>query len=170
MNRMRTHSIDVVFVLVLFCTFAMSVLMVLMIGASTYNDVTDDMSENYESRTGVAYIAEKIRHFGEEGAVAVGTHNGTQTLELSQDIDGEHYTTYVYCIDGEIREYFTKTGSDFPLSAGEAIVEAEDFYAEMVTDNLVKVTCVTGDGTENYIMLDVEAKNAAAQASLGGAA
>ena len=55
MNRRRNHSIDVVFALVLFCTFAVSVLMVLIMGASSYRSVTDAMDENYEDRTGAGY-------------------------------------------------------------------------------------------------------------------
>ena len=153
MNGRRNHSIDVVFVLVLFCTFAISVLMVLMVGASSYNDVTDSMTANYEDRTGVGYIAEKVRHYDADGGVDVGSFDGQNALILNENIDGEQYATYIYCYDGFIRELFTEAGNDLPPEAGEEIIQAEDFQAEKLTDGLIRVTCTMKDGSQPYIVL-----------------
>lgn len=153
MNRTKKHSIDVVFVLVLFCTFAVSVLMVLMVGASSYNDVTDNMNSNYEDRTGVGYVAEKVRHFDADGGIGTGNFNGINSLILTQSIDGREYATYIYYYDGYIRELFTEKNNDLPPEAGELIIQAAGFSAEPVSGGMIKVTCTMEDGSTPYIIL-----------------
>ena len=84
MNRQKNHSIDIAFALTLFCTFAVSVLMVLMMGASSYNSVTRAMESNYEDRTAAGYIAEKVRHFDSHGSITAGKFDGADALLLKQ--------------------------------------------------------------------------------------
>jgi len=153
MNRKNRHSIDVVFVLVLFGTFAISVLMVLMVGASSYNDVTDNMNSNYEDRTGVGYIAEKVRHFDADGGIGTGNFDGINSLILTQTIDGREYATYIYYYDGSIRELFTEKDNELPPESGEVIIQAAGFSAEPVSDNMIKVTCIMEDGQSPYVIL-----------------
>jgi hypothetical protein len=153
MNKSKNHSIDVVFVLVLFCTFAVSVLMVLMVGAESYNDVTDSMVDNYTERTGVGYIAEKIRHFDTADGIETGTFDNQNALIIYKNIDGSMYATYIYCYDGYIRELFTETDNKLSADAGEEIIAAAGFKAETVSEDLIKVTCIMDDGSEPYIIL-----------------
>lgn len=67
----RDHSMDFVFTLILLCIFAVSILTVLMNGVSSYEAVTDRMENNYNARTGIAYITEKVRHCGEYAEVEI---------------------------------------------------------------------------------------------------
>lgn len=173
MNR-KKHSIDVVFVLVLFCTFAVSVLMVLMVGASSYNHVTDLMDSNYEDRTGAGYIAEKVRHGDSCGSIGTGSFQGQQALILTQDIGGSQYATYIYYYDGCIRELFTETDNDLPPEAGEKIIEAAGFEVQEYDGGLIRVTCRMEDGSAPYVILsprtrDQGLKTAAEQISGKGA-
>ena len=49
------------FVLALFGVFAVSALALVTIGADVYQHTVEDMGVNYESRTAVSYIMEKVR-------------------------------------------------------------------------------------------------------------
>ena len=53
--------VDILFVLALFGVFAVSALSLVTIGADVYQHTVEDMSVNYDSRTAVSYIMEKVR-------------------------------------------------------------------------------------------------------------
>ena len=163
MNKRRKHSIDVVFALALFCTFAVSVLMVLMMGASSYRSVTDSMNENYEDKTGTGYIAEKIRHSDSRGGIAAGQFDGNDALLLTQDIDGTDYITYIYYYDGYIRELLTENGSGMTAEAGEKVLEASGFEVETAENGMFKITCTMNDGSAPYVLASPRSAQPAAQ-------
>lgn len=163
MNKRRKHSIDVVFALALFCTFAVSVLMVLMMGASSYRSVTDSMNENYEDRTGTGYIAEKIRHSDSRGGIAAGQFDGNDALLLTQNIDGTDYITYIYYYDGYIRELLTENGSGMTAEAGEKVLEALGFEVETAENGMFKITCTMNDGSAPYVLVSPRSAQPAAQ-------
>lgn len=163
MNRRKNHSIDVVFALALFCTFAVSVLMVLMMGASSYKSVTAAMNSNYEDRTGAGYLAEKIRHFDSRGGIAAGKFDGNDALLLRQNVDGTEYITYIYYYDGYIRELLTENNSGMTAEAGEKVIEASGFTTEQTDSGLLKVTCTMTDGSEPYVLVSPRSAQKGAQ-------
>ena len=152
MNRQRKHSIDILFALALFCAFAASVLMVLMMGASSYHSVTDKMNADYQDRTGAGYIAEKIRHFDARGGIAAGQFDGNDALLLRQEIDGTEYITYIYYCDGYIRELLTENNSGMTAEAGEKVIEAAGFTVEQLDSGMIKITCAMPDGSSPYVL------------------
>ena len=153
MKRQASHSIDVVFVLALFCTFAMTVLMTLMLGTSAYNRVTDIMNQNYEDRTATGYITEKLRHCDSNGGIKAGQLDGRDALMLSRDIDGELYTTYIYYNDGYICELFTEADNQMSADAGEQIIRAAGLKVEQTEGGLLKITCTMHDGSKPYLLI-----------------
>ena len=61
-QKQEKHFIvDILFVLALFGVFAVSALALVTIGADVYQHTVEDMGVNYESRTAVSYIMEKVR-------------------------------------------------------------------------------------------------------------
>jgi len=106
------HEIDGVFVLLLFVVFAGSILMVLLLGASSYEKLVERDQESYNARTGIQYIAAKLRHNDEADCVQVGSFSernhkqadDISTLYLRMGEEGEYYYTKIYYYDGYIRE------------------------------------------------------------------
>ena len=157
MDRKNRHNIDVVFVLVLFAVFAVSVLMVLMLGVSSYNDITHRMEDNYENRTAVAYIAEKMRQNGGEDCVSIGQYSEQPALIMEETIDGEDYATYIYYYDGSLREIFTYKDNFLEPQAGEVIVDAKGFELEKLSEDLIKVTVKMDDESSPFVLLNTKA-------------
>ena len=60
-NQEKHFIVDILFVLALFGVFAVSALSLVTIGADVYQHTVEDMSVNYDSRTAVSYIMEKVR-------------------------------------------------------------------------------------------------------------
>lgn len=156
MNKHKKHSIDVVFVLLLFCVFAASALLTLLFGALSYSKVTEAMDKNYKERIYAGYISEKMRHCESAQSIQKGEIGGCDALLLTEKADEEEYITYIYYYDGSIRELFTQTGSGLGPEAGETIIKAAGFRTEYAGDGLIKTICIAEDGSEHYTLFSLK--------------
>ncbi|MEG1774341.1 MAG: DUF4860 domain-containing protein, partial [Oscillospiraceae bacterium] len=104
--RPKSHAMDLLFTLALFAVFAATLLMVVTIGADVYKRIADSMEKNFDLRTSLSYVAEKIRQNDTQDAVSIGTLGEGQALILEQSIGGTAYRTYIYYEDGALREIF----------------------------------------------------------------
>lgn len=103
MKQERRFIVDVLFVLALFGVFAVSALVLVTIGADVYQHTVQDMNSNYETRTAVSYITEKVRQndlttADRESGVSLTTLDGQPALMLAQDIDDENTALTFICI------------------------------------------------------------------------
>ncbi len=155
------HTIDIVFALVLFCVFAMSLLLVLLTGAQAYRGVRDHMEEQYAERTCVSYIAAKLRHYDEAGVVGVETFDGLPALCLTESIDGGEYVTYLYFYEGYVCELFTDPALGLTAGDGMRIMEAGGLTFSQVSDNLISVACTGIDGEPTNLMLSLRSEGRA---------
>lgn len=141
------HTADAVFALILFCAFAISMLMVLTTGAQSYQNVRSSVENRYSEETGVSYIVMKLRHYDDtDCTVEIGDVDGIPALCMTETYDGTDYVTSIYFYNGYVMELYTEAGYGFLPEDGFQIVEAQglDFSIE---DGLCTVTCVgTGDG------------------------
>ena len=55
------HIIDILFVIGLFCIFALSTIFLISIGADIYGKTVSNTEINFNDRTSFAYVTEKIR-------------------------------------------------------------------------------------------------------------
>lgn len=143
----RGHSVDTVLTLFLFGLFAGSLLTVLLLGARSYQQVVASMEEIYEGRTCLQYIATKVSHYSGQGAVEVTQFGEGDALALHETIDGCAYITYLYLYDGQMKELFCETDVELAPEAGFSIMEIRQFTVELLTDNLLYLTCTGSGGT-----------------------
>lgn len=144
----KRHIVDVLFVLALFCVFAISALMLVSIGASVYQKTVNDMDYNYNSRTAFSYITEKIRQNDIADGVAIGTLQDRPSLILAQEIDGAIYETYLYEYDGYLTELFIRSGQDLGrdiLKAGHPLIPLKKYELTEVKPSLYRFLLVTED-------------------------
>ena len=153
--RRYIHTIDVVFALVLFCAFAMSLLLVLMTGARAYRGIRDNMEETYTGRTCLSYIATKLRHYDETGAVSVGELDGVPALCLAETSGDGAYVTYLYFYDGYICELFTDPSFVLTAEAGTRLMEAGGLTFSQVSEGLVVLSCTDVDGDSSQLMVSL---------------
>ena len=143
------HAADAVFALVLFAAFAVSILMVLTMGAQSYQRVRSSVENHYSENTCVSYIVMKLRHFDDSTSdVTLGDVEGMPALLLSEDIEGEQYITAIYYHDGFVKEIYAEAGYEFTLTDGTEIIEAQELLLTSPAPGLYKISCVgTGGGT-----------------------
>ena len=144
--KQNTHMTDVLFTLALFCVFAASSLLVVLIGANVYNGTVERMSRNFDTRASVTYVFTKVKQNDMVGAVSLSEIEGVPALALDRDINGAVYRTWIYHHDGYLKEIFTSQDREARLMDGQSIVAVEQFMIERSGDNLYKLTSVDKNG------------------------
>lgn len=150
-RKQQNHTIDILFVITLFCVFAVSVVMLTGTGAKVYQRIVNDMSENHNSRTACSYVFNKIHQADKNGAVSLGDYAGMNSVLMLEEIDNINYCTYLYCYDGNLCEIFARY--DYPIEPqyGTVIMPIKDLTAENVTGSLYKFTLTTQEGEVSTI-------------------
>lgn len=148
----RSHSIDTLFVLLLFALFVFTALFITVSGASAYRSSAEQMEERFNKQTCINYITAKIRANNEIGKISIGELDGINALCITDNFDGINYVTYIYQYDGMIRELFCNAEISLPPSSGSALTAAGGLHFEK-NGNLFEVTLTdSGDKiTEFYI-------------------
>ena len=113
------------FTMLLFLVFILSALFTVLTGSRVYENITARSDKNFSSSTALSYIANKVRQGDRAGMTDIKEIEGTQVLELRQQIGGTDYVTWIYWLDSSIRELFTDTGSGLGLEDGLEILECE---------------------------------------------
>lgn len=151
--RAANHTIDTIFVLVLFCVFTAAILMVLLSGANAYQTIASKMEEQYAERTCLSYLDAKIRHYDEIGMVGIESFGDAEALALYEDLEGIRYKTLIYFIDGYVWELFFENGLQFQPEDGQKIIPAQDLQIERKTNDLLYLTCISKDGQKEQLIV-----------------
>ena len=148
MKTTGKNKIDTVFVLIIFSVFALSVLMVLMLGARVYKKATDITSEAQSDRTLLSYMWTKVKNGDKSGSVSAGEFYGIPALCFDEVISGTQYRTVIYQYDGWVYELFSEyslfTETDpeqqFKPVDGVRVMRIDDLSVEEAAYGLIKVT------------------------------
>ena len=133
-------KVDTVFVLMIFCVFALSVLLVLMLSGSTYRNMTDIAREGQNERIALSYIRTKIRNADSAGSVSLSDFHGTAALSLKEVFGGTTFVTLIYLYDGWIHELFHEKGNEFMPADGVPIIRVASLDFEENENGLLRVT------------------------------
>ena len=161
--KRQSHITDLLFTLSLFCVFAASSLIVVIIGANVYRGTVDQMNENFDTRASLTYVSTKIRQNDSAGSVALDEIEGVPALVLSSKIEGYIFKTWIYHHDGALREVFAGALSTVALADGQVIVEVERFTVEQEENGLLRLTAMSADddGTEYPVSVLINPRAAA---------
>ena len=124
-------SIHSLFTFVLMAMFALLSLLIVIAGARIYRTVEAAGTDNHNSRTVVAYLANKVRASDEAGMIEASAYAGKTVLVLGGSYGGERYNTYIFHHGGAIMEYFASADEPFDPAFGGEIVPAESFAASL---------------------------------------
>ena len=158
----RNKSIvDFLFILALFGAFAITALFVVLFGARVYKTTVSNMNTNYEKRTAMSYITEKIRSHDHTGGIEVSDMSGTgeagghSVLKLYQDIKDKRYVTYLFVADGYLKEFTAEETYDFDYGAGTPILAVKEFSVRKESDSMFyfSITDHNDEKTEFFVTL-----------------
>lgn len=133
----KSHSIDILFQMVIFLLFTFSTIALLLLSVNFYHAIVERSDENESARVAVAYIREIIHQNDEMGAVTVTEFDGVECLKIQQSGD---YILYLYLKDGELHELYTKEGAQVTSDDGHRIMYLENLNLD-VDNGLIIVEC-----------------------------
>lgn len=148
-ERQQRHIIDVLFVLALFGIFALSAIFLITIGADIYGKTMNNMESNFDARTALAYITEKVRQSDLENQIDLGELDGCPALIISSGTEENQYRTYLYEYQGTLKELMMKQDILLSPSAGQDILAVSDFALTPVNSHLVNCR-ITIDDEQSY--------------------
>ncbi len=142
----RKHVIDILYTAALFFLITVTEFMVILLAEDIYSDTAAIASDNYESRTALSYITEKIRQNDENGSVSLGTFDGQESLILAQEYGNQTCYTYIYEMDDALYELFAKADANVSAADGTKIMEVSDLQMEQRADGLFCISCRNSAG------------------------
>lgn len=158
--KQKTHTIDLLFTVSLFCVFAVSALGVTVSGASLYQQTIRQADQDYTLFTSLSYLEQKVRGYDSTGGISVMKADGQDILCLHETIDQTAYTTYIYTMGGQLMELFSKdsAGSVPDLSSGTVLMDAGTLSIEETSSQLLHLTLETPEHTAQTLTLHLNAK------------
>ena len=153
--------VDFLFILALFGAFAITALFVVLFGARIYESTVANMNTNYEKRTAMSYLTEKIRSHDYTGGVEVSDTDDEDDkgagsmLKLYQVMGGRTYITYLFVDDGYLKEFTADEDYDFDCKTGTPILAIDDFSVKKESDALYhfNITDTNGEKTDFFVTL-----------------
>ncbi len=147
------HMVDFLFVLTLFCVFAVCSILLIAVGAKVYQNTLNSMETHFTSTTSLSYITEKIRQNDYSGRIAIQEFGGNDALVLLNEHNGEEYCTYIYSYAGQLKELFTRKDITLSPEAGSNILAISDFSVSEVEDGLFEITLVDDSHRSETILI-----------------
>lgn len=149
---MKKNNMAGVLVLLIFAIFMVSLLLILLNGASTVRHITERDQKSYNQRTVAQYLTTRVHQADQEGAVSVRKFGQVDMLVFTKEIDGTYYETSVYCHNGYLRELYCQAGMELGPEFGEKIIPLQSFRV-ILEDTLLHITFELENGTEQTILL-----------------
>ena len=152
------HMVDILFVLTLFCVFAVCSILLIAVGAKVYQNTLNSMETHFTSTTSLSYITEKIRQNDDAGKIKVEEFGGNDALVMLSEYNDEEYCTYIYSYAGQLKELFTKKNITLSPEAGRNILEISEFSITEIDDGLFEITLVDDEHRSETILIASKSK------------
>ncbi len=153
MNKLKGHSIDVIFMLLLFSIFAISSLMVILIGANVYQSIVGDMDDNNEIRASLTYISNKVKLNNTGDSVQIEQIDGVDVLTIYGGFEDK---TCIYFHDGSLKEVLVARDDTIDIGvSGFEIISVKDFDMSYIGDNLIQFDVTASGGESMELMVGI---------------
>jgi hypothetical protein len=162
---------DLILVLALFAVYATGAMALAAIGSNTYRHTTEVMQEDYDLRTGVLYIAEKVRQNDVGGGVRLDAVGGESALVLTEQVADRSFETWIFIEEGQLCELSIASGAELNITQAQRIMPMQSMKLELNEWGLLEVALATPDDVASAISLNVKCGSAPflGAASLRGA-
>jgi hypothetical protein len=139
------------FTILLLGIFALAAVFVAVMGAKVYANSADKMQANFDTRTSLVYLSEKIRTCPADG-YSVRDLNGMKALVLSEEIDGYTYESWVFVMNDKLSEATVMAGDTVMPGTAQQIMDLKQFEATIKDGGIeITVTTLAGDRDTTFI-------------------
>lgn len=156
--KRKTHSVDFLFTFGLFALFTILAVLLIVLGANVYRNTVSRMDSNYETRTSLAYVTEKIREADADGQIAVTELEGEPAIELKKTLSGEDYRTYIYYYDGSVRELFVSADTAPTRKQGREVLQLQALQITKESDHIIRLVATDSQGHQAQTLVRPESR------------
>lgn len=142
----RKHSMDTLFMILLFSFFVTFLLLLLLFSSKAYQASADGSRENNELRTAMSYITTKVHQHDASDAVFYGEVEGLPALCLRDKIEERDFITYIFLDGDELKELFTSSENSPVRMLGTPFCEMNLFDIELLDHGLYKISLTDTSG------------------------
>jgi hypothetical protein len=147
----KKHAVNLIFTVTLLGVFALSAIMVAVMGAQVYQRGAAKMQANFDTRTSLVYISEKLRQNPDE-AFRRESVEGSDALVLTQSYDGNVYESWIYVHDGKLYEVMVAAGTSVKPGDGQRIMSLNSIDID-IEDTLLTITVVDTRSNESSLSI-----------------
>jgi hypothetical protein len=148
----REHSIDTLFMLLLFGLFTLLLVLLLLFSVQGEKTAVSGLDEQNNLRTSMSYLTGKFRQHDDVDSVSAGQVEDTCALCFTDTISDRTFDTYIYLDDGFLKEVYTAAGRTPTKAMGTPLCSLEDFTIEE-TDGLYHICLTDTDGRQAELYL-----------------
>lgn len=157
MKKSYQHTIDFLFPVALFFVFSATAILVLLLSTNIYKGVVSDSERNFETGTALSYITQKIRQNDdiENTEIYLSKLDNCEALAISQKYNEQTYITYIYEVNGSLKEAFLQEGVSASANTGTTIMEVGSLEMKQVSDNLLRFSCTSKSGDSMSTLINI---------------
>ncbi|MBQ8151725.1 MAG: DUF4860 domain-containing protein [Firmicutes bacterium] len=150
MNQ-KKHYVDIIFIIVLVGLFALSSVMLALLGVNVYRtSSTGTNGQNLD--TASLYFAQKVRQCEDKSLVHVETlADDIPALVMDSTKGGKELETWFYVYDDTLKEVTVLKGNNVAPEYGQEIMSMKTVDYEIVSGDLLQVNMVGTDGSSSTI-------------------
>lgn len=119
----KSNFYDTLFSLLLLLVFLLCSIFTILIGSRVYENIRANNNASFYSDTAVSYVTNKVRQADRAGSVEVREIDGCSVLVLSSSSNGILCETWIYTLDGVLKELYTEKDSGLTVNDGLDIMD-----------------------------------------------
>ena len=142
----KKHTIDLLFPILLWAVLLICPIFTVLLGIHFYEKTTDRITSNYETRTALSYLREKIHQNDESDAISIGTLGEVESLIIEQTYGDKLYKTYIYSYENALWELMAQDGLSVSPTDGTKILDVKGFSMEETAPGIFVFSCTNEIG------------------------
>ena len=143
----KKHSVNMMFTILLLGIFALAAIFVAVMGAKVYANSADKMQANFDTRTSIVYLSEKIRTCPGDN-YSVRDIAGNTALVLTEQVGENVYESWIFVQNDRLSEVTVRKGDEVYPNTAQQIMDLRSLDA-VVRDGGIELTVVTVAGDVN---------------------
>ena len=148
----KKHSVNMMFTVLLLGIFAMAAIFVAVMGARVYANSAEKMHANFDTRTSLVYLSEKIRTSQSDHFSVKNLDDGTTALVLQEQVGETIYESWIFVANERLCEITVAQGDKVLPGIAQQIMDLKSFEATIHDHGVeIVVETLSGDLDFTYI-------------------
>ena len=147
----KNHSINLMFTVLLLGIFALTAIFTAVMGAKVYANSAEKMVANFDTRTSIVYLSEKIRTNPGDN-YDVREVNGAPALVLTEQLGDYVFESWIFVMNDRLCEVTIMQGDTVVPGVAQQIMDLSSLNAVKKNGGIeITVVTVAGDTNTTFI-------------------